>query len=127
MEADIDDILTYELDETEYGDDQNCLSKYEYQSIRALGDRHLLFEGKNGKQWVNVLRGRCRGLSDNSIFIMKQNMAGRTCDKDQFEVVARSSSLTGPGAGMGPTCVLGEFMPVAKMQVDEIKARLETR
>ena len=111
--------------ETEYGDDKNCLSKHEYQSFRALGDRHLLFEGRNGKQWVNVLRGRCRALSDNSIFIMKQYLAGQTCNMDQFEVVDRSGSLTGPGAGMGPTCVLGEFMPVATMQVEEIKARLD--
>ena len=58
MEADIDEIMSYELDKTEFGETKNCLSKNEFRSFRALGDRHLLFEGRNDKQWVNVLRGR---------------------------------------------------------------------
>ena len=123
MEADIDEIMSYELDKTEFGETKNCLSKNEFRSFRALGDRHLLFEGRNDKQWVNVLRGRCHGLSDDSVFIMKPTFSGRTCENDRFEVVERSSvSLS-----MGIACVLGEFRPVAKGQLHEIEARLEAR
>ena len=127
MEADIDEIMSYELDKTEFGDPRKCLSENEYRYYRALGDRHLLFEGRKDKQWVNVLRGRCPGLDDDRIFVMKQFMAGRTCDKDQFEMVERLSSASFGSAGMGPTCVLGEFIPVAKAQVQEIETRLEMR
>ena len=87
MEADIDDILSIELDPADFGEPKDCLSDSEYRSFRALGDRHLLFEGLRNKQWVNVLRGRCRHADDDSIFIMKPGMAGRLCDKDRFEVV----------------------------------------
>lgn len=126
MEADIDEILSYELDKTEFGEAKNCLSRSEYQSFRALGDRHLLFEGRSDRQWVNVLRGRCAGLRGDSTFILKQTSGNRTCDMDRFEVVDRSS-LTQGIAGTGAVCALGEFRPVAKAQLHEIETRLEMR
>ena len=125
MEADIDEILGYELDEAEYGEPRNCLSERQYRHFRALGDRHLLFEGRNDRQWVNVLRGRCPGLKDDSRFIMRQNMSGQLCDKDLFEVMDRFDPIS--SGAMGPTCALGEFRPVSKGQVAEIEDRLEMR
>ena len=125
MEADIDEILGYELDEAEYGRPKNCLSTREYRSFRPLGDRHLLFEGRKDKLWVNMLRGRCLGLEEDSKFIMRQNMSGQVCDKDLFEVMDRFDPIS--SAGKGPTCVLGEFRPVSKGQVAEIEDRLEMR
>jgi hypothetical protein len=125
MEADIDEILSYELDKAEYGEPGNCLSGHEYRSYRALGDRHLLFEGRNDKQWVNVLRGRCPALDDNSKFIMWQNMSGRLCDKDHFSVLDPFDSLA--SANMTRLCILGVFKPVTKAQVKEIEYRLEMR
>jgi hypothetical protein len=125
MEADIDEILTYELDETEYGKPRNCLSENNYRSFRALGNRHLLFEGRNGKQWVNILRGRCAGLNRNSMFIMHPSTAGRACDMDRFEVTDRSNALS--SSAMTSSCMLGEFIPAAGPQVQEIENRLETR
>jgi len=125
MEADIDEILGYELDEAEYGRPRDCLSVHEYRNFRPLGDRHVLFEGRKDKQWVNVLLGRCLGLKDDSRFIMRQNMSGYACDKDQFEIMDPFDPVS--GGGMGPTCILGEFRPVSKGQVAEIEDRLEMR
>jgi len=125
MEADIDEILGYELDEAEYGKPRNCLSVRDYRKVRPLGNRHLLFEGRKDKQWVNVLLGRCLGLKDDSRFIMRQNMSGYACDKDQFEIMDPFDPVS--GGGMGPTCILGEFRPVSKGQVAEIEDRLEMR
>jgi hypothetical protein len=125
MEADVDEILAYELDPAEYGEPKKCLLDTQYASYRALGNRHLLFEGRQGKLWVNVLRGRCFGLDDDSTFIVRPSVPGRLCDMDRFSAVDRSLSL--PGAGSAPTCVLGEFRPVTEAQVKEIKNRLEMR
>ena len=128
MEADIDEILSYELDETEVGVPSACLSEYQFRSYRALGDRHILFEGRKDKQWVNILRGRCSGLDDGGFFIMNQSTSGRLCDKDRFEVGDRLDlSATRGFAGLGPSCVLGEFRPVVKAQLKEIEERLEAR
>ena len=125
MEADIDEILGYELDEAEYGNPRSCLFTREYRRFRPLGDRHVLFEGRNDKLWINVLRGRCPGLEDDSKFIMRQSMSGRVCDTDLFEVMDRFDPIS--SAGMGPACILGEFRPVSKAQVAEIEDRLELR
>jgi hypothetical protein len=123
MEADIDDILSYELDPLEYGEQKSCLSTSEFRNYRALGNRHLLFEGRQGKLWVNVLRGRCVGLHRDSVFIMRPMQANRLCDKDRFDAVDRLDMRT---AG-APTCVLGEFKPVTEAQVKEIENRMEMR
>ena len=125
MEADIDEIVGYELDKSEYGEPKHCLSSNEYRSFRALGKRHLLFEGRQGKQWINVLRGSCSGLNKNSKFIMRPSSAGRACDKDLFEVFDNIDPMS--GSIRGPTCSLGMFIPAAKFQVDEIEDRLEMR
>jgi len=126
MEADVDDILSLELDETDFGGPRTCLSDHEYRNFRPLGDRHLLFEGRDGKQWVNVLRGRCHNLKDDSLLIMKKNLSRRLCDTDHFDVADRIDLLQSQ-AGMAPTCVLGEFKPVARAQLEEIEYRLEMR
>ena len=123
MEADIDEILKYELDPLEYGEAKSCLSSSEYRTYRALGNRHLLFEGRQGRMWVNVLRGRCPNLRRDSIFIMKPMQANRVCDKDRFDAVDQLNRHT----ITAPTCVLGEFRPVTEAQVKEIEDRLKMR
>lgn len=123
MEADIDDILSQYVDPAEYGEPQNCLSEKAVRRYRALGTRHLLIEGRQGQLWVNVLRGRCSGLDQYSVFIMRPNLAGRLCDMDHFAVVERIGSPT----IAAPNCVLGEFKPVTEAQVKEVDSRLEMR
>ncbi len=125
MEADIDDILSYELDPLEYGEVRTCLSDSEVRGYRPLGKRHLLFTGRQGRQWVNTLRGTCPGLDDFSTFIMKPKLGGQLCDKDRFEVIDQFGSLS--RAGTYPTCALGEFKPVTEAQVEEVRNRLEMR
>lgn len=125
MEADIDDILAQELDPAEVGEPKTCLSDSEFRSYGALGDRHLLFEGRQGKQWVNFLRGGCPALRYDSVFVMKPGLAGRLCDMDRFNVVPRGDALS--RANSAPTCILGEFRPVTAKQVEEVRERLEMR
>lgn len=125
MEADIDEILAYENDPAEVGEPRNCLSENEFRSHRPLGNRHLLFEGKRGQLWVNVLRGRCSSLDTNSVLVMKPSLSGRLCEMDRFNVVYRFESLS--SARSAPSCVLGEFKPVTEAQVEEIEARLKMR
>lgn len=127
-EADIDEIVNYKLDASEVGDDKRCLTDKEYRRFRALGPRHLLFEGKNDKQWINVLRGRCSGLRFNDMFITKPNTHGRLCDMDHFEAVNRSDpSVLQRIDTAGYKCMLGVFKPAVKAQVEEIEKRLKMR
>ena len=125
MEADVYEILSYELDPLEYGEPRKCLSESDYRSYRALGQRHLLFSGRPGKQWVNVLRGRCSNLNRDSIFIMEPATSTQLCELDRFRAGDRLDSVR--TASTMPTCVLGVFKPVTEAQVKEIEERLEMR
>lgn len=125
MEADVDDILSYEHDPAEVGETRPCLFEHEFRSYRALGTRHLLFRGRQNRLWVNVLRGHCPNLHADSIFIMRPGVGGGLCDKDRFNVTDRLDSLS--GASTSRTCILGEFKPVTEAQVREIEQRLAMR
>ena len=126
VEADIDEILAYKVDPTEVGEPKRCLSETAYRDYRALGERHLLFEGRNDKQWINVLRSRCSDLKRGGIFVMKPTAGGQLCNLDQFHVVDRIGTISWRDLGTGPTCALGEFKPVTKAQVEEIQKRLDS-
>ena len=126
VEADIDEILTYKVDPTEVGEPKRCLSKTAYRNYRALGDRHLVFEGRRDKQWINVLRSRCSDLKRGGIFVMKPTSGGQMCNADLFRVVDRVGTRPWRDLGTGPTCMLGEFKPVTKAQIEEIEKRLES-
>jgi hypothetical protein len=123
MEADIDDILSQELDPLEYGEVRTCLSDNQISRYRPLGNRHLLFEGKQGQLWVNMLRGRCPGLDKHSVIIMKPKLGGRLCDMDNFGAV----DSVGVGLSTAPNCSLGQFKPITEAQLKEVQNRLEMR
>ncbi len=126
VEADIDDILSYELDPTEVGEPRRCLSDNAYRSYRALGDRHLLFEGRGDKQWINVLRSRCSELRRGDMFVIQRSSGSQICNLDRFQIADPVSTRSWRDLGTGPTCALGEFKPVTRAQVEEIEKRLES-
>ena len=127
-EADIDEIVNYQLDVSEVGTDKDCLSDKDYIRFRALGPRHLLFEGKDDKLWINVLRGPCAGLRFNDMFVTKPGTPGRLCDMDHFEALDRSDPhVMSRVATAGYKCMLGVFKPAVKAQVEEIEKRLKMR
>ncbi len=130
--ADIDEILSMPLDPAEFGDTERCLSESQYRSFKPLGDRHILFEGRRDKQWINSLRGRCPQLRHSDFLIMKPTLSRRMCDMDRFEPADwfdwpwyRRWPWQWGGWGSGGTCSLGKFHPVTEAQVAEIEALLE--
>lgn len=135
IEADITEILSYELDPAEFGETKRCLSDHEYRNFRALDDRHILFEGRRDRMWINTLRGRCHDLRFGDVLIVKSFGATRMCDMDRFQVAdwfgwpwyRRWPWQWGGTWGTGPACSLGKFQPVTEAQVEEIEALLKSR
>ncbi|MGI9223899.1 MAG: DUF6491 family protein [Woeseiaceae bacterium] len=128
-EADIDEIMSYELDPDEYGEAKDCLGSHEYDNFRPLGDRHILFEDRRGKLWVNTLRARCRALQHGDVLVVKQSTGRRMCDTDRFEATDLFDYPAGgisSNWGTGGSCLLGDFHPVTEAQVAEIEAVLES-
>ncbi len=128
-EADIDEIMSYELDPEEYGVARRCLSDHDFDNYRPLGDRHILFEGRRDKLWINTLRGRCADLRRSDVLVVRKYTGSRMCDMDRFKVgdwFDYTSRSRPADLGTGAACVLGEFHPVTASQVAEIEAVLES-
>ena len=126
-EADIQDILN--LSTGDGTEPLRCLSETQYSGIRPLDEKHLLFRGKGGKQWVNVLRHRCSDLRHGSVLRVRSHSYARICSTDRFAVddwfrwpwYSRAPWRWGAWS-TGLTCTLGSFYPVTEAQVAEILA-----
>lgn len=135
MAADIAEILSLPLDPAEYGTTKRCLSDHEYFSYRPLGDKHLLFEGRGDRLWVNTLRMACPDLRYGDVLVVRKFSGSRLCDADTFEVAdwfswpwyRRWPWHWGTNWGIGTRCALGKFQPVTQAQVNEIEALLKSR
>ncbi len=134
VEADIDEILSVQLDPAEFGDTKRCLSDNEYRSFRPLGDRHILFEGRRDRLWINTLRGRCQDLRRGDVLVLRSFSGTRMCDMDSFQVAdwfdwpwyRRWPWHWGGSWTTGMRCSLGKFQPVTEGQVEEIDALLDS-
>jgi len=127
-EADIDEILSYELDPAEYGEVRRCLGDTDYDDFRPLGTRHIVFEDRRGKIWINKLRGRCIDLKHGDVLVVRKSTR-RMCELDRFSAADwfDNTALRRPTDwGTGASCLLGEFHPVTEAQVAEIEAVLES-
>lgn len=131
-EADIRDILQLSLGED--GKPLRCLSETQYSGFRALDDKHMLFTGRAGKRWVNVLRQRCYDLRYGEVLRIRSFSSSRICDADRFAVdewfewpwYSRWPWHWGAWS-TGMTCTLGDFYPVTEGQVEEIEAVIRRR
>jgi hypothetical protein len=127
IEADIQDILTLSLGED--GKPLRCLSETHYRGFRALDEKHMLFTGRGGKQWVNVLRNRCYDLRHGDVLRVGSFSSTRICDTDRFAVddwfewpwYSRWPWHWGAWS-TGMTCTLGKFYPVNDARLAEIEA-----
>ena len=135
IQADIAAILAEPIDAAEYGETKRCLTERDYRYFRILDDRHILFEGRRGKLWINTLPMRCHDLRYGHVLAIESFSPSRICDKDQFQVAdwfywpwyRRWPWHWGGGWGAGISCWLGEFQPVTESQLAEIEAILRRR
>jgi len=134
MEAEIDAILSEPLEPAELGETKRCLSDHEYRSFHAIDERRIVFEGRQGKLWLNTLRSRCPDLQHGRVLQVRSTSAmGRICELDTFMAgdwfawpwYRRWPWYWGP-YGTGTTCSFGEFQPVTPGQVDAIEALLDS-
>ena len=133
-EAEIEAILREPLEPAELGATKRCLTDNEYRSFRAIDDRRIVFEGRQGRLWLNTLRSRCPDLRHGHVLQVRSTSAmGRICELDSFMAgdwfawpwYRRWPWNWGP-YGTGMTCTFGEFQPVTAGQLDAIESVLES-
>ena len=134
-QARIDEILSQSLDPAEYGETKRCLNDTEFRTFHALDDRHILFDGRRGRQWINTLRHQCTDLRFGDILVVRRFSGTRMCAMDRFSVAdwfdwpwyRRWPWRWWSTWNTGMTCTLGEFQPVTEEQVAEIRAVMKRR
>lgn len=116
----LDDILNTPLSAAEYQAAERCLSSHDFRSVEVLDDRHVLFEGRGGRVWLNRLKNRCIGLRRDDTLRFSRH-SGRLCALDSFEAVDEFASRWSRTSGI---CSLGEFHPVTREQVEALETAL---
>lgn len=135
MDADIAALIASPPDGAAVGESKRCLADSEYQSYRALDDRHMLFEGLGDRRWINALPTSCPELRWGEVLVVRSFTPRRLCASDRFAVAdwfdwpwyRRWPWHWGTRLGTGMSCTLGEFQPVTKGQVEGIEALLRSK
>ena len=117
----VEDILNQPLDNAAYVKPSRCLSAAQYQRVEIVSDRLLVFHGRGGKAWLNVLPLRCAGLRTDSMLSIERRDF-RVCARDRVRGASRSIAQM-------PTiiCVLGEFQPVTQGNLEAMRDALAAR
>ena len=95
---------------------ESCLSMNLVRSARAIDDRTILFELRDGRLFLSSLDQECPGLARNNRFSYNLRTGARIprlCYTDTITVIERS--------GDGFTCGLGRFQPISVAAAEELQ------
>ena len=113
-----EEILANPLDDAAYADDVRCLASGRYRQVDILNDRVLVFRGRGGRAWINLLPRPCPGLRRDMVLAI-ETRGSRICSRDLFRGMPR----LGPEAATS-FCSLGTFRPVEADNLDAIRGAL---
>ena len=127
MEASIEAILAESLQIPELGKPSRCLAERQYDNIRILDERRILFSHRRGEYWINDLGVRCPDLRYADVLRVRTFSHSRICAMDSFYANEwfewpwyRRWPWYWSGWGTEIRCILGDFHPVSAAQVAEI-------
>ena len=99
------------------GETTRCVSISRIRTTKVLDGQHILFKMNGKKTYLNTLPHECSGLAFYKAFSYKV-YGSQLCSVDTISV------LTG-GAVPGPTCGLGDFEEVEKVESSEAESSEE--
>lgn len=83
--------------------DRVCLNTRQIVSSKSRDGRTILFRMRDGRQYINHLRGYCPGLKFDGFTWVLRSGDEEVCENAQSLRVLRS----------GEVCILGPFEPIA--------------
>lgn len=119
----VEQILSSSLSAEEYGKPERCLQTSEYTRIEVLDKKHLLFEGRGGKYWLNTLRNECPGLRRGAVLQLDLTTA-RVCNLDTVTAIETRRFYVDR---ISATCSLNEFVAIPKEQAEFLKKEIRGR
>ena len=123
LDAAVEEILSRQVDDQDYGEAVRCIGSREYDRLEPLGNRGMLFYGRRGKVWLNQYRGRgkCGGSSLRHLkVVLKRSRTLRVCEHDRIAFVDPS-----PFGFQALECVLGLFEPITMEQAQFLEDTAE--
>lgn len=84
-----------------------CLSTHQYESVKIVNERILVFVGSDDEAWANELQFPCPGLRPGDVLVFDMH-GRRVCEHDSVSPTRQRSMGY---LRRGPRCVLGEFSP----------------
>lgn len=87
------------------GEPVSCISSYDANNLRVLGDNTLVYRANKDLVYRNTLQGACRGLAQGDTLVMNRTSASQYCRGDIARVVHLPSGM------MSGSCALGDFVP----------------
>ena len=113
----VEEVLASSLSEADYGKPERCLQTSEYTRIEVLDKKHLLFEGRGGKYWLNTLRNECPGLRKGAILQLDLT-SSRVCNLDTVTAIESRRFYFDR---VSATCSLHEFVAIPEEQAEFLK------
>ena len=110
------EILANPLDDDAYSNTTRCLATVRYRRIDILSERALVFQGRGGVAWLNVLPRRCPGLRPDMALVIEQPHF-RVCAMNRFRGLSQGSVELGSSF-----CILGRF---ERMTMEQVRARTD--
>ena len=110
------EILANPLDDDAYSNTTRCLATVRYRRIDILSERALVFQGRGGVAWLNLLPRRCPGLRPDMALIIEQPHF-RVCAMNRFRGLSQGSVELGSSF-----CTLGRF---ERMTMEQVRARTD--
>jgi hypothetical protein len=116
----VEEVLASSLAANDYGEPQRCLQTSEYIKIEVLDKKHLLFEGRGGKYWLNILRNECPGLRKGAVLQLDLT-SSRVCNLDTVTAIETRRFYIDR---ISATCSLNEFVAIPKEQAEFLKTEI---
>lgn len=113
----VEEVLASSLSATDYGKPERCLQTSEYTRIEVLDKKHLLFEGRGGKYWLNTLRNECPGLRKGAVLQLDLT-TNRVCNLDTVTAIETRRFYVDR---ISATCSLNAFVGIPKEQAEFLK------
>jgi hypothetical protein len=120
--AEVEEILSSNVDEETYGDAPRCIAVRRIRGSTVLDDRHVALQVSASSYYLVQFRSRCPQLERNST-ISYETRTGQLCALDSIRAVMTFGGVP----RMGPPCQIPGFQEVSREQLAAIGAELRER
>ena len=121
LPAEVEALLSEPSAQSDYTEEERCLSIHRIREVEALDDRHVLFRMSRKAFYLVQLPHRCPGLRRNDPVAYETLNGMSVCTHDAI----RGTYRFGPGdSRLGPPCAIPGFQEITVEQLALLRESL---